>query len=321
LNRFAEAFGVSVPLLQAPIGSCSGPELAAAVSNAGGLGGFAATWLSPEEALGRVRATRSQTSAPFYANFVLHFPPRSLEVCLEEKVPVVSFSWGVSETLISRVHSSGAKAMVQVGNLSGALRALDAGADALIVQGIEAGGHVQSSAPLADLILSVRSRMNGIPLVAAGGIGDPEAARRTLDMGADAVMLGTRFVASDEARSHPEYRERIVRSQSTDSALTSLFNLEWPEALHRVLRNATLEEWEAAGCPGTGRRPGEGETVAVTADGRKIVRYSDAAPIRGMSGGIEAMALYAGTGCGAIRSVLPAGEIVREFGAALRDGD
>ena len=206
--------------------------------------------------------------------------------------------------------------MVQVASADAAREAAGAGADALIVQGVEAGGHVESVVGLLPLIVEVANAVS-LPLLAAGGIADPAAARAALAAGAQAIAMGTRFVASAECEAHPIYKAALVRANGSDTVLTGLFDIGWP-APHRVLRNSTFERWEAAGRPASGSRPGEGDQVA-RGPGHPIPRYGVNLPRVDVEGDIEAMAMYAGQGVGAIASEEPAGEIVERFAyAALR---
>ena len=123
-------------------------------------------------------------------------------------------------------------------------------------------------------------------------------------------MLGTRFVATQESRAHPDYKARLVAAQAEATALTVCFDGDWPYAAHRVLRNSTLEAWEAAGSPPLGARPGEGEVVGTNAVGEPILRYADTAPREGFTGDTPAMCLYAGTGCAAIHDISSAAELL-----------
>ena len=133
---------------------------------------------------------------------------------------------------------------------------------------------------------------------------------RVLRLGASAVMLGTRFVATRESRAHAEYKRLLIEAEPGESALTVCFDGGWPYAAHRVLRNATLEAWEAAGCPPVGQRPGEGESIGTSADGAPILRYEDTAPRSGFTGDIAAMCCYAGTSCAAIHDLPSATDLV-----------
>jgi nitronate monooxygenase len=152
-----------------------------------------------------------------------------------------------------------------------------------------------------------------VPVGAAGGIADGRALAAVLAMGAGGAWIGTRFLASDEATIHPLYRQRLLAACETDTVHTSLFDIGWPDAPHRVLRNATVEAWEAARRPKPGTRPGEGEVIAHTAEGAPILRYASATPRPGAVGGIDAMSLWAGQGVAQVRRTQPAGDIVREL--------
>jgi NAD(P)H-dependent flavin oxidoreductase YrpB (nitropropane dioxygenase family) len=225
-----------------------------------------------------------------------------------------AFSWGIDAALIASAHAGGARVLVQVASVDEARSAAAAHADALIVQGSEAGGHVQSRRPLLSLLREVRAAIS-LPIVAAGGIADSEGARAAVAAGADAVSMGTRFAASSESLAHPRYRERLTASSGADTVLTELFDVGWV-APHRVLRNEVYDLWEAAGSPPSGQRPGEGELVAEGLSG-PVVRYAVSPAVIGMTGDIDAMAMYAGLGVGAVRSIEPAAEIVERFARVL----
>lgn len=297
------------PIWQAPTASIAGPELAAAVSKAGGMGSMALTWTEPAVATAHVNQVRSQTENPFFVNFALAFPPLALDAALEAGAPIVTFSWGDPEPYLSKVRSARAKIGIQVTNVAGAHRAVDQGADFLICQGVEAGGHVQSNTSLWDLLPRIVDAAADVPVMAAGGIARGREIVRVLALGAKGAILGTRFVATQESRAHPDYKRKLVETAG-ETALTVCFDGGWPYSAHRVLRNSTLEKWEAAGSPPVGSRPGEGDTVASTANGEAIFRYEDSAPRAGYTGNIEAMCLYAGTGCSAIADIPSAGELV-----------
>ncbi len=305
-----QLLGLRYPLCQAPTGSIAGPELAAAVSGAGALGAMALTWATPEVAAELVRRVRQVTTAPFQVNYALYKPPLSLQSALDAGAPVVTFSWGDPAPYLASVRATGAKFGIQIANAAGARRAVDLGADFLISQGVEAGGHVQSTTPLDDLLPRVLEAAAGLPVIASGGIGDGAGIARVLALGADAAMLGTRFVATQESGAHPAYKERLTQARPGETALTVCFDGDWPYAAHRVLRNGTLEEWEASGCPPVSQRPGEGETVGRTASGEPIRRYDDTAPRQGMSGDVLDMALYAGTSSAVIHDIPAAADLV-----------
>jgi nitronate monooxygenase len=305
--------GCEVALMQAPIGRGGGARLAIEVARAGGLGTLGASWTEPAALREQIRSIARATDGAFCVNLVLDFAEdERLEVAVEERVPWISFSFGMRPELIARAQAGGARVMVQIASADAARAAADAGADVLIVQGVEAGGHVQSTVGLLALLAEVR-RAVSLPLLCAGGIADPASARAVLAAGAAAIVMGTRFVASEESDAHPSYKARLLRAAGRDTVLTTLFDVGWP-APHRVLRNSTYERWEAAGRPPSGQRPDEGDEIAAG-----IPRYAVNMPLAGLEGDAEAMAMYAGQGVGVIDAVEPAGAIVERFAAALME--
>ncbi len=282
------------------------------------------TWTDPEVARGFVRDVHerlrsedsgSATSKPlFHVNFVLYFEPKALQAVLEEGAPAITFSWGMPDAYVELVRSFGALIGVQVGTASGAKKARDLGADFLVCQGVEAGGRVQSSTPLDQLLPEVLEAAGDTPVVAAGGLADAGDVGRILKTGANAAMLGTRFVATKESRAHPIYKQQLI--EASETAMTLCFVGDWPHAQHRVLRNSTLDDWEAAGCPPPGRRPDDELNIGVTGEGRIIYTYEETAPRTGMSGAIDRMCLYAGTGVAKIRDLPDAAQLVGRLAPA-----
>jgi len=307
-SAFMARFGLRYPIMQAPYG---GPALAAAISNAGALG-TVSLWVGSEEAAReRVQTMRQTTAHLFAVNYVLSFEPRSLPAALDAGAPVVHFSWGIpSAAAAAMVRQRGAIFGVQIATVEGAAAALEAGASYLVCQGVEAGGHVQSSTPLYELLPRVAERAKDTPVLAAGGISRGRDICRALCAGASGVLIGTRFVATQESMAHPEYKAALLRAGATDTALSVCFQDGWPGALHRTLRNATLARWEAAGCPPVGQRPGEGDVVARLADGSPVARYHFASPQRGVEGEVTDLALYAGAGVGDITDLPPVAELI-----------
>jgi nitronate monooxygenase len=310
-SAFMARFGLRYPIMQAPYG---GPALAAAISNAGALG-TVSLWVGTEEAAReRVQTMRQTTAQLFAVNYVLSFEPQSLPAALDAGAPVVHFSWGIpSAAVAAMVRQRDAIFGVQVATVEGASSALDAGASYLVCQGVEAGGHVQSSTPLYELLPRVVERSKDTPVLAAGGITHGRDICRALRAGASGVLLGTRFVATQESMAHPEYKAALVRAGATDTALSVCFQDGWPGALHRTLRNATLARWEAAGCPPVGQRPGEGDIVARLADGSSVARYHFASPQRGVEGDVTDLALYAGAGVGEITDLPPVAALIKRL--------
>jgi len=294
--------------MQAPIGPATTPELVSAVTCTGALGALAASWTKPETLERQLRAIRAAAGVDFCVNLVLAFHQKErLDLVLDEGARYVSFSWGIDSELIARARERGAVVLVQVGDIPSAVEAAECGAEVVIAQGVEAGGHVQGKTPLLALLREMRSAVE-LPIVAAGGIADAATVRAALDAGADAVACGTAFLAAHEADVHPIYLHRLLHAAATDTVLTTVFDIGWPGAPHRVLRNDTYATWESSGRTTPGARPGEGEVVA-TRTGSPIVRYSDAQPTSSTTGDIDAMALYAGVSVGRVHRHASAKEI------------
>jgi len=305
-----------VPLMQAPIGPAATPELAAAVSEAGGLGSLGASWMEPAVLRAQIGEIRKATERPFCVNLVLAFEQEErLEIAVAEGVEVISFSWGIRSDLVSRAHAGGCLVIAQAGTPAEAVAAVEAGCDAVMAQGVEAGGHVQGEIGLLALVGELSNTLP-VPIVAAGGIADPRGAGAALAAGAAGVAMGTRFLATPEADVHPDWAARLLRASAADTVLTSVFDGGWPDAPHRVLRNTTYRRWDDAGRPPAGSRPGEGEVVA-THGGAEIERYAADEPRRATAGDLEAMCLYAGQGVGLVTAVEPAAELVGRFTAQL----
>ncbi|MGA5562779.1 NAD(P)H-dependent flavin oxidoreductase [Streptomyces platensis] len=308
--------GIEVPVVQAPIGSAATPELAAAVAEAGGLGTLALTWVSVSEAVRRIRQVRRLTPRPFAVNLVLDFPVGELvEVCLAEGVPVISTFWGDPSAVSARVRAAGAVHLHTVGSVAEAERAAAAGVEVIVAQGWEAGGHVRGEVSTMALVPAVVDAVHPVPVIAAGGIADGRGLAAVLALGAQAGWLGTRFLTACEAATHEVYRQAVIVAAPQDAVHTGCFDGGWPDAPHRALRNSTLRAWEAAGRPAAPDRPGEGAVVARGADGRTWPRYQDMVPVPGMSGELEALALYAGQSAGLVHDTAPAGRIVADLAA------
>ena len=298
--------------MQAPIGPATTAELVKAVSGVGALGTLAASWTEPALLRAQLQELRASAESHFCVNLVLAFDQRErLGVVLAHGVPFVSFSWGIDAALIRQAHDAGALVLVQVGDATAAREAAEAGTDVIVAQGVEAGGHVQGATPLLELLGALRATVD-LPIVAAGGIADGASARVAIDAGADGVACGTAFLAAHEADVHPDYLARLFRSAAADTVLTTAFDVGWPDAPHRVVRNGTFVSWETAGSPARGRRPGEGDVIA-TRSGTPIVRYSDAQPTMSTAGDIESMALYAGMSVGVVHQRASAEHITREI--------
>ena len=233
MHELLNRIGVDVPIVQAGMGGgIAGPELAAAVSEAGGLGTIGmATAQRMSRQLG---AARQRTRRPVAINLLLPFARAAHTGPAAEADVVVTF-WGRPRRWSARpwIH--------QAGSVGEARAAHAAGADAVIVQGVEAGGHVRGTEPGLDLLAAVRAALpTGFPLLLAGGIAGPDDVVRALDAGAVAAVCGTRFLMSEESGAAPGYKQRLV--DGSETVLTELFGVGWPGA-HRVLPNEATRRW------------------------------------------------------------------------------
>jgi NAD(P)H-dependent flavin oxidoreductase YrpB (nitropropane dioxygenase family) len=304
--------GIRVPVIQAPVGSAATPELAAAVSNAGGLGMLAITWMEPSRVSAYLERTDQLTKAPVGVNASLAFPVRAqVEVALSAGVGVVSTFWGDPGELHDLIEGAGSLHVHTVASPAEAVRAVECGVDVVVAQGWEAGGHVWGEVASLPLIPSVVDAVDPVPVIAAGGIADGRGLAAALVLGAQAAWIGTRFLTAVEASTHSDYRAHLLTADVTTTVHTACFDGGWPDAPHRVLRNATLDEWESAGHPSSPLRPGEGEVVARAPDGREFLRYDEMMPLANLKGDLDLMALYAGQSVGLVNDVLPASDILR----------
>jgi nitronate monooxygenase len=313
-TALCEVLQIEIPIIQAPMGVAT-PALVAAVSNAGGLGMLGMGNLRDTKDIRRVIAeTRRLTDRPFGANLILRGQAETAErlaACLEAGVPVISFFWDDPSPYIAPVHAAGSLVTYTVASAEDARRAVEAGVDVVVTQGWEAGGHVRGQVATLPLVPRVVDAVAPIPVVAAGGIADGRGMAAALALGAAGVWMGTRFLMSDEAATHPVHRNLLRQAQEIDTVYTSLFDVGWPGAPHRALRNSTIREWEAAGRPPSGQRPGEGEVLGHSPEREPIVRYRSLTPGVDTTGNVEAMSLYAGQSAGLVTQSQPAGNIVR----------
>jgi nitronate monooxygenase len=314
---FTRLVGIDIPIVQAPIGGMARPPLAAAVSNAGALGMISLSWSETDEVQSIIAEMRERSDHPFGVNLILEWPQEErLKQVVDLGVPIVSLFWGDPAPLVPIAHAGGALVMHTVGSAEEARRAVEAGVDIVVAQGWEAGGHVWGSVASLPLIPAVVDAVAPVPVVAAGGIGDGRGLAAVLALGAAAGWLGTRFAMAEETPSHPRYRELLLEAPETSTVISPVFDIGWPNAPGRFLRNSTIRAWETAGRPTTDR-PGEGETLA-TWDGDPIVRYATTAPHAAVVGDIEALPLWAGQSVGLVRDVAPAAAIVRRIAAEAK---
>ena len=312
---------IRYPIIQAPTGGVVSSAMTAAVANSGALGAIPLSWSSPEVAARQIAAIKAKTEKSFFANFVLNFYPAALAVALESGARIIQFSWGMPDRqMIEAIRSANALMGIQVTSKASARVALSLGADYLVCQGTEAGGHVHASRPLARALESVLSVANDVPVVASGGIATGDKMRTYMQLGAAGVVMGSRFVATKECAAHDDYKSALVNARSADTVFTTCMNKGWDGATHRILRNSTFEMWESAGCPAVGKRPGESDTVAVYGTDTEVERYSINSPGSSYTGDIEAMAAYAGMSVDDITDIPAISEVIarvwKEFLAA-----
>ena len=302
--------GMEVPLIQAPIGSLATPELAAAVANAGGLGMVAVGGYQLDEIPRLMAELAARTSRPVGLTLnIRRDQTERLQACLDAAARIIHVFWGDPIQYVSACRAVGAVLMATVGSPEEARSFVDGGVDVVVAQGWEAGGHVWGEVATLPLVPAVVDAVTPAPVVAAGGIGDGRGVAAVLALGAQAAWLGTRFVMAAEAPTHDVYRDRLLTAGCVDTYYSKLFDVGWPDAPTRVLRNSTVEEWEGAGEPPPGGRPHEGTVVARLGE-QLHERYGTAAPVAGMTGDVERLAMYAGQSVGTVRTVQPAADII-----------
>ncbi|KAF5786683.1 putative enoyl-[acyl-carrier-protein] reductase (NADH) [Helianthus annuus] len=310
--------GFEYGIIQAPLGpDISGPELVAAVANAGAIGILRAPdWECPDYLRELIRKTKALTDKPFGVGIVLAFPHKeNLKCVLEEKVALLQLYWGqVTKDVVADAHRAGVKVVPQIGSIEEAKHAADAGVDAIIVQGHEAGGHVIGQEALTALVPRVVDLVGskGIPVIAAGGIVDERGYVAALALGAQGVCLGTRFLATEESYAHPEYKKKLVEMSETE--YTNVYGrARWPGAPQRVLKTPFFLEWRnlpnhenEANQPVIGRSTIHGME-------KEIRRFAGTVPNKTTTGDIENMVMYAGEGVGLINEILPAAQVVKRL--------
>lgn len=315
--------GIELPLVSAGMGFVSRAPLAAAVSESGGLGLLGVAPLPPPAMREMLREVRRLTSRPFGVSLVIDqtaFGPATtdahVDLCAEEQVPVVQFFWDLPPAAwLATLRAAGCRVWLQVGSLEAVRRALDLGVDAVVVQGGEAGGHSRATAGLLALLPRAVDVAGSVPVVAAGGIADGRGVAAAFALGASAVLVGTRLVASAEAWAHDEYKRRIVAADVDDVARTRIFGPEWPDQPMRVLRNRAVAEAEAG--TAVERTEPIGTTLVMGAPYPMPPR-SAVLPTPDTEGDFEQMCLAAGESTGLVAAVEPAGVIVRRMMAEAR---
>jgi NAD(P)H-dependent flavin oxidoreductase YrpB (nitropropane dioxygenase family) len=208
--------------------------------------------------------------------------------------------------------------MASVGSVDEAFQAVEAGADIIVAQGWEAGGHVRGTTATLPLVPQVVDAVSPVPVVAAGGIADGRGLAAALCLGAQGAWIGTRFLSADEANIHPHYLERVLNASSQDTFLSKVYDGNWPHAPGRVLYNELIAAWDAAGRPEGDARPRFGETIATSPDGYDVFAYDAETMKKDMSGDIEAGPLWAGQSVGLVNRTEPAATIVANIADEAR---
>lgn len=321
-TSLCKVLNIEAPVICAPMGPhITSLELAADVSNAGGLGIISFGGYPPPQLREQIRRLRTLTKKPFGVNLLLEFPVEEhVNVCVEERVPVISFFWGDPSPYVERAHAAGLKVIDQVGSVEAAKRSAGAGVDAIIAQGVEAGGHIAGQVSAMVLVPRVVDAVSPVPVAAAGGIADARGLVAALALGAEGVVLGTRFLATPEAAAHPIYKQKVVEATEEDTVRTTLFGRGWPNAPHRTLRTAFVDEWlkdEARGSEQRVDEPVIGESI-FGGERVPLQRFAGFPPTAEATGDIESMGLLAGQSVGLVTDIKPASVIVRELVAGAR---
>lgn len=303
-----DLLGIQLPIFQAGMSSYTTPELVAAVSNAGGVGIIGGLFRDADELREEIRKVRELTSRPFGVNHVIsQVDPDAIDVTLELRVPVLSLAWGRAGEIVRRAHDAGIKVIHQVNTPEEAGRAASDGADVIVAQGGEGGGHVGAMATL-PLVPQVVDVVNGVPVLAAGGIADGRGLAAVIMLGAQGALIGTRFLATPEASGRGHSKDVILNALGSQTVASKFFDdvmgLRWPGALLRSIRNPLLDRWAQ-----------RQQDWALAAD--QIRPSLEAALAAGDF-------VIAGESAGLIHDIVPAGELVariaREAEALLAAG-
>ncbi|WP_298246500.1 nitronate monooxygenase [uncultured Christiangramia sp.] len=297
-NRITELFNIEYPLIQAGMIWASGWKLASAVSNAGGLGIIGAGSMYPEILKGHIQKCKKATDHPFAVNVPMLYPDieKIMDIIIDEDVKIVFTSAGNPKTWTSHLQSHGIKVVHVVSSVKFAVKSQEAGVDAIVAEGFEAGGHNgRDETTTFTLIPMVREKID-IPLIAAGGIGNGKGMLAAMVLGADAVQVGSRFVATPEASSHQNFKDMVVKAKEGDTVLT-LKEL----APVRLLKNKFFEDVQELYT----KSPSKEDLTSLL--GRARAK-------KGMyEGDLEEGELEIGQISGLINEIKPAAEIVKEM--------
>ncbi|MDD7814081.1 nitronate monooxygenase [Mycobacterium sp. CSUR Q5927] len=316
-----ESLGLSAPIMQAGMGGgVAGAELAGAVSAAGGLGTVGLS--DPRRFAAELRrAVTLAGGRPVAANLLVPFARRAhIDACITAGAALVVFHDGAPARGIAALRAARIPVLCTAGDAAQARRALAAGADGLVAQGVEAGGHLVADRPLEVTLPEVLEASGGAPVLAAGGVADADDVRALLAAGAAGAIAGTRFLLTEESRAHPAYKHKVLGAQRT--IRTMLFGMGWPLA-HRVIPNAATERWCArnelgppavrafnrAGARLSRLMPVSAQGTILALQRPTVPLYTPALPLAGMDPAVvERSALYAGETIHRIHDIVPAAE-------------
>jgi nitronate monooxygenase len=316
-----DLLGCRYPILQAGMGGVARSELVAAVIDAGGYGFLGMVRESPDLIAREIDEVRARTDGPFGVNLIpAATDPDLLEaelsVCLKKKVHSLCFFWDVHADVIARAKAAGCRVLYQVGSVEDAVAAAQAGADAIIAQGVEAGGHVRGT--VSSLVLLPQAvRSVSVPVIASGGFASGESLVAAFALGAQGIHCGTAFLATEESFAHAYHKDRVIEAKSEDTVYTDAFAINWPpDSPVRVIANRLTDE---LGRFLLGHRPEDIRREAIAdEDGRPIYEFSTDSPLRTTTGNLECLALFSGQIAGAIETIPSAGGRVGEIVSAAR---
>ena len=296
-NRITSLFGIEYPIIQAGMIWCSGWELASAVSNAGGLGLIGAGSMYPDVLREHIQKCRKATSNPFGVNVPLLYPniEEIMQIIIEEKVPIVFTSAGNPKTWTSKLKEHGIKVVHVIANKKFALKCEEAGVDAIVAEGFEAGGHNGREETTTLVLIPMIREATKLPLIAAGGIASGSSMLACFALGADAVQMGTRFVASQESSGHSSFKNRVVESVEGETML--MLKQLTPV---RLMRNNFFN------------KVAEAEGKGASIEELKLILGRARAKKGMFEGDMEEGELEIGQVSAAIHKIMPAGEIVKE---------
>ncbi|MFZ1862607.1 MAG: nitronate monooxygenase [Polyangiales bacterium] len=290
------------PILQAGMGGVARSELVTAVTIAGGYGTLGMVRERPELISAEIDAVRGRTDRGFGVNVIpaatdRHLLEEQLAVCFEKQVHSLSLFWDVDDGVVGQIKSHGLLVVHQVGSVAQAKEAARAGADVIVAQGFEAGGHVHGGVTSLTLLPQV-VRAVDVPVVAAGGFASGESLVAAWALGAAGIQCGTAFLATHESFAHDYHKQRVVAATEEDTVHTEVFAVNWPpHAPVRVLQNSVTQAKEDPMAA-----PPSPEPIAMD-DGRPILRTSTDSPLRTTTGDLEALALYAGQVAGQLETL------------------